>query len=116
VGANAAVLFAVWTCIPTDDRNRKRYARGLEKYRTYSVFRVSERMTVRHHRREGIAELLRAWEPMAASGIRVTTMNGHETAGFQWQVANHGIRIECSPTPPHGTPRHTPVTRRLEPD
>jgi hypothetical protein len=91
VGANAAVLFAVWTCIPTDDRNRKRYARGLEKYRTYSVFRVSERMTVRHHRREGIAELLRAWEPMAASGIRVTTMNGHETAGFQWQVANHGM-------------------------
>jgi SAM-dependent methyltransferase len=111
---DAAVLFAVLTCIPSDDeqravveelqrvvrpggllyvsdywfqaddRNRERYAHGFEKYPTYGVFEVSDGVTVRHHSREWIAELLRQWEPIAASDITVTTMNGHDAAGFQW--------------------------------
>jgi SAM-dependent methyltransferase len=88
---DAAVLFAVLTCIPNDDdqravikelhrvvrpggllyvsdywlqaddRNRQRYARDLEKYRTYGVFEVSKGIAVRHHSREWIEALFRRW-------------------------------------------------------
>lgn len=111
---DAAVLFAVLTCIPADDdqravvnelhrvvrpggllyvsdywlqadqRNCERYVRDLEKYRTYGAFEVSNGVAVRHHSREWIAELLRQWETVAAADIQVTTMNGHEAPGFQW--------------------------------
>jgi SAM-dependent methyltransferase len=114
---DAAVLFAVLTCIPadddqravvgelhrvirpggllyvsdlwlqTDERNRSRYAQ-FEKSRPFGVFELPEGVAVRHHSREWIAELLSQWEPVAAADIRVTTMNGHEAAGFQWLGRN----------------------------
>jgi SAM-dependent methyltransferase len=111
---DAAVLFAVLTCVPedndqkdliaelhrvvrpggllyvsdywlqTDTRNRERYAASSGNFRTYGVFEVSSGVAVRHHSREWIGELLRSWEQVAASDIQVTTMNGHHAAGFQW--------------------------------
>lgn len=111
---DAALLFAVLTCIPrdddqkilidelhrvvrpggiiyisdywlqSDDRNRERYARYLDQYRTYGVFEVPEGVAVRHHRPEWVETLLARWERIALDDIRVTTMNGHEAAGFQW--------------------------------
>jgi SAM-dependent methyltransferase len=114
---DAVILFAVLTCIPgdddqravvdelqrvtrpggllyvsdlwlqTDERNRRRYAQ-FEKSRPYGVFELSEGVAVRHHSREWIAALLCQWEPITQSDIRVTTMNGHDAAGFQWLGRN----------------------------
>jgi SAM-dependent methyltransferase len=110
---DAALLFAVLTCIPadddqravvdelhrvmrpggllyvsdlwlqTDERNCRRYAQ-FEKSLPYGVFEVSEGVAVRHHSRQWIALLLRQWESVAEIDIQITTMNGHEAAGFQW--------------------------------
>jgi SAM-dependent methyltransferase len=111
---DAAALFAVLTCIPDDGdqiatinelqrvvrpgglvyvsdywlqrdkRNRDRYAQHERRCRTYGVFELSEGVAVRHHSREWIAELLHRWEPVAVADIKITTMNNHEAAGFQW--------------------------------
>ena len=108
---DAAVLFAVLTCIPDNDdqiatinelqrvvrpggllyisdywlqRNRDRYVQYEGQYRTYGTFEVSLGVAVRHHSREWIASLLCGWEEIAIADIRVTTMNGHEATGFQW--------------------------------
>ena len=96
--------------LQTDERNQERYAqfeaphheaRGTEEVvgktppispsssrqpppSPYGVFEVSGGVTVRHHSRQWIDSLLYQWEPLAASDIQVTTMNGHEAAGFQW--------------------------------
>jgi SAM-dependent methyltransferase len=110
---DAAVLFAVLTCIPadndqravvnelhrvtrpggllyvsdywlqTDERNRQRYAQ-FENRMPYGVFEVAEGVAVRHHSRQWIGSLLCQWETIASRDIRVTTMNGHDAAGFQW--------------------------------
>lgn len=111
---DAAVLFAVLTCIPSDDdqravvnelhrvvrpggllyisdywlqadqRNRDRYTQYEGQYRTYGVFEVSEGVAVRHHSRQWIASLLGDWEQITASDIQVVTMNGNAALGFQW--------------------------------
>ena len=114
---DAVVLFTVLTCIPGDDdqkavvseiqrltrrggllyisdlwlqsdeRNRRRYAQ-FENRLPYGVFEVAEGVAVRHHSRQWIASLLHEWETIASCDIRVTTMNGHEAAGFQWLGRN----------------------------
>jgi SAM-dependent methyltransferase len=111
---DAAILFAVLTCIPgdedqkalvkelyrvvrprgflyisdywiqTDDRNRQRYACYTEQHRAYGVFDFAEGGAVRHHSRQWIESLLARWGQIAITDIKVTTMNGHEAAGFQW--------------------------------
>ncbi len=116
---DAVVLFAVLTCIPadddqravidevhrltrpggllyisdlwlqTDERNRRRYAQFGE-HLPYGVFEVAEGVAVRHHSRQWIASLLCRWEIIASRDIQVTTMNGHEAAGFQWLVRKKG--------------------------
>ena len=110
---DAVLLFAVLTCIPadddqkavideafrltrpggflyisdlwlqTDERNRRRYAQFANRL-PYGVFEVVEGVAVRHHSRQWIASLLCQWETIASCDIQVTTMNGHEAAGFQW--------------------------------
>jgi SAM-dependent methyltransferase len=57
---------------------------GPEKCLPFGVFEVAEGVAVRHHSRQWIAELLSGWDNIAATDIQITTMNGHETAGFQW--------------------------------
>ena len=114
---DAVVLFAVLTCIPadgdqravidevhrltrhggllyisdlwlqSDERNRRRYAQ-FENRLPCGVFEVAEGVAVRHHSRQWIASLLHEWETIATADIRVTTMNGHEAAGFQWVGRN----------------------------
>jgi SAM-dependent methyltransferase len=111
---DAAMLFAVLTCIPadddqkatidelrrvirpggllyisdywlgTDDGSRERYNQGMEKHQTYGVFELSDGVAVRHHSSEWIAELLQRWEAVARTDIEVTTMNGNKRSGFQW--------------------------------
>ncbi|HEX5475895.1 MAG TPA: class I SAM-dependent methyltransferase [Vicinamibacterales bacterium] len=111
---DAVLLFAVLTCIPTDDgqraiireiarvlrpggllyisdlwlqrdaRNIDRYVRDESKYGRYGVFDLPEGVTVRHHDRRWIPVLTEGYEPVAVDEIEIRTMNGHLADGFQW--------------------------------
>jgi len=111
---DATLLFAVLTCVPTnqgqraiveevgrvlrpgglfyisdlwlqtDERNRERYIRDEPKYGTYGVFDLPEGVTVRHHDPRWIETLTRDFDPLALDHINIQTMNGHPAKGFQW--------------------------------
>jgi SAM-dependent methyltransferase len=111
---DAALLFAVFTCIPdgneqrsllaeiarvlrpggllylsdvlvnTDQRNRERYECDAEKYECYGVFELPEGVVVRHHSREWIAELTGSFQQLEYETFTVTTMNGNASAAFQY--------------------------------
>jgi len=108
------LLFAVLTCIPDSDeqehllaevkrvlrsngllyvsdllvnndrRNQDRYQQALEKYQCYGVFDLPEGVAVRHHRREWIEQLLSPFKQLEWVDFTVTTMNGNESAAFQY--------------------------------
>lgn len=110
---DAALLFSVLTCVPTDDgqraivgelrrvlkpagvlyisdlwlqpdeRNLTRYARDESKYGTYGVFDLPEGVTVRHHDPKWIETLTRDFEIVALDDIEVVTMNGNPAKAFQ---------------------------------
>lgn len=114
VSVDAAMLFAVLTCVPTDrgqqeiveevgrvlrpgglfyvsdlwlqtdERNRRRYVRDQPKYGTYGVFDLPEGVTVRHHDPGWIETLMRDFDTVALDQIEVQTMNGNPAKGFQW--------------------------------
>ena len=111
---DAALLFSVLTCVPTndgqqslvaelrcvlrpggllyisdlwlqpDERNLTRYARDEAKYGTYGVFDLPEGVTVRHHDREWIETLTADFDRVALDDIEVVTMNGNPAKAFQW--------------------------------
>lgn len=112
--ADAVMLFAVLTCIPTDngqtalmdkiaailkpgglvyisdywlqtdDRNLERYRAYEEKYGIYGVFELPEGAVVRHHDRAWMNMLLTGFDKIAMADIEVITMNGHHSGGFQY--------------------------------
>lgn len=116
---DAALLFSVLTCVPTDDgqeriveevgrvlrpggvfyisdlwlqtdeRNLERYLRDEAKYGRYGVFDLPEGVTVRHHDPRWIENLTRDFEMIALDEIEVVTMNGHPAKGFQWFGLKH---------------------------
>jgi SAM-dependent methyltransferase len=111
---DAVLLFSVLTCVPTDEgqraivrevgrvlrpgglvyisdlwlqtdeRNQDRYLTGQLKYGTYGVFDLPEGVTVRHHDRRWIEELMQDFAELALDAINVYTMNGNAAQGFQW--------------------------------
>jgi SAM-dependent methyltransferase len=111
---DAALLFSVLTCIPTDEgqravvrelervlrqggllyisdlwlqtdeRNRKRYERNVSKYGKYGVFDLPEGVTVRHHDGAWLEELTSNFRTAALDNIEVVTMNGNPAKAFQW--------------------------------
>lgn len=111
---DAALLFSVLTCVPTDDgqqtivdevervlapggflyisdlwlqtdeRNRERYVRDEPKYGRYGVFDLPEGVTVRHHDPIWIEKLTRGFQTLALDNIDVQTMNGNPAKAFQW--------------------------------
>lgn len=111
---DAVILFALLTCVPTDDaqrtlvkeiervlrpggllyisdlllntdaRNRARYERFASAFGTYGVFELPEGVVVRHHSLEWIAELTSSFEQLEYEPFTVTTMNGNPSAAFQY--------------------------------
>jgi SAM-dependent methyltransferase len=115
---DAALLFSVLTCVPTDEgqraivaevgrvirpgglfyisdlwlqtdeRNIKRYLRDERKYGVYGVFDLPEGVTVRHHDPQWIATLTRDFDTLALDQVEVVTMNGNPAKAFQWFGSN----------------------------
>jgi SAM-dependent methyltransferase len=125
---DVVLLFAVLTCIPGDDaqrrligelsrvlkpggllylsdlllqddqRNRGRYARFAELYGTYGVFRTDDGAVCRHHPSDWFTSLLVGFDSVDNRCVTVSTMNGHESAGIQI--------LARKPTPHHHAPAH----------
>jgi len=111
---DATLMFAVLTCVPTDqgqramveevgrvlrpaglfyvsdlwlqtdERNTQRYVRDEPKYGTYGIFDLPEGVTVRHHDPSWIETLTEDFDTLALDEIDIQTMNGHSAKGFQW--------------------------------
>ena len=109
---NAVILFAVLTCIRTneeqelllseiqrvlkpggilyvndfllntDDRNLSRYERFKEVYGIYGVFELPEGAVCRHHDEAWIRQLLKGFSERRYEHLTFTTMNGHTSNGF----------------------------------
>jgi SAM-dependent methyltransferase len=112
--ADAALLLAVLTCIPTDEgqrgvlaeirrilragsllyisdlwlqtdrRNRARYDRDAERFGRYGVFALDEGVVVRHHDPAWIESLTAEFSTVELRPVNVVTMNGNIANGFQW--------------------------------
>jgi SAM-dependent methyltransferase len=111
---DAVLLFAVLTCIPTnegqqkllehltrllrpsgllyisdfylqeDARNRQRYERFATEFDLYGVFRLPEGTILRHHSVEWIEALTSEFRVIHLDEITVSTMNGSLAKGFQY--------------------------------
>ena len=109
---DAVILFAVLTCIRTDEeqqpllkeikrvlkpqgilyvndfllnsdeRNVARYKKYEKQYGTYGVFELPEGAVCRHHDEEWIRKLLGDFEVIEYDHLTFTTMNGHKSNGF----------------------------------
>ena len=112
-GVDAVLVFAVLTCIPADDdqrrliaeltrvlrpggllyvsdvllqtdaRNQDRYRRGAEHYGTNGVFDVGDGAVCRHHSPEHLRGLLTGYELVAERELTVETMNGNPVGALQ---------------------------------
>ena len=111
---DAVILFAVLTCIPSDEgqkailrdvyrvlrdggiiyasdywlqedkRNCLRYNASENKYKTYGVFELSDGAILRHHDRKWIAELFSIFNTIGMIDLDVVTMNGNKAKAFQY--------------------------------
>jgi SAM-dependent methyltransferase len=111
---DGVLLFAVLTCVPSDEgqrqiirevqrvlrrggllyisdfwlqhdeRNIERYRRSHAKYGVYGIFELPEGVVLRHHERRWINQLTADFTVVTVDELKVETMNGHETAAFQW--------------------------------
>lgn len=111
---DAILCFAVFTCIPhsneqrslvaevqrvlrpggliyisdllvnTDERNRNRYESNLQAFGCYGVFALPEGVVVRHHTKEWIEDLTGSFQLLEFEPFTVTTMNGNQSAAFQY--------------------------------
>jgi len=70
--------------VSDDLRNRERYQRDAERYARYGVFELPEGVVVRHHRKEWIEELTRAFLQIEYEPFTVTTMNGNPSSAFEY--------------------------------
>lgn len=112
--ADLVLLFAVLTCIPRDEdqlavlheirrvlrpggliyisdfplnddaRNRERYERFAQECGVYGAFELPEGVSMRHHRKEWIEELIDSFKQLEYATFVVTTMNGNRSAAFQY--------------------------------
>ena len=112
--ADAAILFAVLTCIVSDEsqkelvaeirrilkpggilyvndyllnpdeRNRERYRKYEKEFGVYGAFELPEGALCRHHSEEHVRELFHDFETKEYGHVTYTTMNGHRSPGFTY--------------------------------
>ncbi len=112
VNRDAVILFAVLTCIRTneeqkellaeikrilkpqgilyvndfllntDERNLLRYEKYKEAYGVYGVFELPDGAVCRHHEEAWIKQLLEDFLELEFSRMTFTTMNGNQSKGF----------------------------------
>ncbi|MGZ5198288.1 MAG: class I SAM-dependent methyltransferase [Telluria sp.] len=119
---DAVLLFAVLTCIPsdeaqqgliaeiarvlrpggiayvsdyllqTDERNTERYAKFAKEFGNYGVFLTDDGALVRHHTSRWLDTLFAGFQRETQTEVELTTMNGHRSIAFQFIV-----RKPCKP-------------------
>lgn len=83
------LLYISDLCLQTDERNLIRYVRDEQKYGVYGVFDLPEGVTVRHHDPEWIKTLTKDFDVLSLDRIEVRTMNGNPAKAFQWIGSSH---------------------------
>ncbi len=76
------ILYVNDFIINSDERNQARYRCFEEKYGIYGVFELPEGAVLRHHSEEWIEELLTDFLTLKYEHLIFTTMNGHTSNGF----------------------------------
>ncbi len=124
---DAVLLFAVLTCIPSDNgqrklisevdrvlrpagvlyvseypiqrdaRNQSRYAQFESRYGAFGVFELPEGVVLRHHASEWIEDLLSPFRRVGFRVIDVPTMNGNMSKVYQYFARKR--QAECPTTP-----------------
>ena len=77
------VLFSSDLLLQTDERNRRRYARGMGEFGCYGCFRLPDGGTFRHMSEAWVAELFSGFEPLEFEEHAVVTMNGNPARAFR---------------------------------
>ncbi|WP_395297643.1 class I SAM-dependent methyltransferase [Kitasatospora hibisci] len=80
------LLYVSDYCLQPDERNRERYARFAGRYGRHGVFETSDGAVCRHHTREWLDALLGAFDPVAERTLPVRTMNGRPAVATQLLV------------------------------
>jgi SAM-dependent methyltransferase len=77
------LLFSSDLLLQTDDRNRRRYAKGMGEFGRYGCFRLPDGGAFRHMSAAWVAELFSEFEPLEFEEHAVVTMNGNPARAFR---------------------------------
>jgi len=66
----------------SDERNKLRYEKGVNKYHTYGVFELPDGAILRHHSEERVKEWVDQFETLEYKKLEYTTMNGNRSNGL----------------------------------
>lgn len=86
------ILYVNDFLLNTDERNLSRYEKYKEIYGLYGVFELPEGAVLRHHSEAWIKQLLKDFEELKFSHLTFTTMNGHKSNGFYFMGRTSGIQ------------------------
>ena len=76
------ILYVNDFLLNTDERNLSRYAKYKDSYGIYGVFELPEGAVCRHHDEAWIKQLLKDFSEQEYSHLTFTTMNGNPSNGF----------------------------------
>lgn len=76
------ILYVNDFLLNTDERNQARYDQFAAQYGVYGVFELPEGAVCRHHDEQWIHALLADFETVNYEHLTFTTMNGHTSNGF----------------------------------
>lgn len=76
------ILYVNDFLLNTDERNLSRYEKYKESYGIYGIFELPEGAVLRHHDEIWIKQLLKDFSEQEYEHLIFTTMNGHKSNGF----------------------------------
>lgn len=76
------ILYVNDFLLNTDERNLSRYEKYKETYGIYGIFELPEGAVLRHHDEVWIKQLLKDFSEQEYEHLTFTTMNGHTSNGF----------------------------------